>query len=265
MAFHALADYQNHVIGWLQWEQSSLGDGAVVRFPRIWMSSGECRLKWILGTHANWGERWQNLLLTPAQGLEWQYHQHDPSVTHEGTFMVFDNGNNRAVPFEPQVPPTDNASRAVEFAVNADTMTVEQVWSYGDGDADPIYANFVSGAYRLPETGNVFVTFGGVITDPFGEHARTPNLSTHGRGDTYGTSEEGLRNGGEGHRRRRPGKLDGVPKRASARSAPVIGNVQATGAPVLSGQHHHELFVVDDRNDLERHNIVPLATPFGHS
>ena len=33
MAFHALADYQNHVIGWLQWEQSSLGDGAVVRFP----------------------------------------------------------------------------------------------------------------------------------------------------------------------------------------------------------------------------------------
>ena len=43
MAFHALADYQNHVIGWLQWEQSALGDGAVVRFPRIWMSSGECR------------------------------------------------------------------------------------------------------------------------------------------------------------------------------------------------------------------------------
>ena len=44
MAFHALADYQNHVIGWLQWEQSPLGDGAVVRFPRIWMSSGECRV-----------------------------------------------------------------------------------------------------------------------------------------------------------------------------------------------------------------------------
>ena len=45
MAFHALADYHNHVIGWLQWEQSPLGDGAVVRFPRIWMSSGECRLR----------------------------------------------------------------------------------------------------------------------------------------------------------------------------------------------------------------------------
>ena len=27
MASHALADYQNHVIGWLQWEQSPLGVG----------------------------------------------------------------------------------------------------------------------------------------------------------------------------------------------------------------------------------------------
>ena len=49
MAFHALADYQNHVIGWLQWEQSCLGDGAVVRFPRIWMSSGGMSVK-IAGT-----------------------------------------------------------------------------------------------------------------------------------------------------------------------------------------------------------------------
>ncbi len=126
-------------------------------------------LKWILGTHANWGERWRDLLLTPDDGLEWQYHQHDPSVTHEGTFMVFDNGNNRAVPFEPKTPPGKNHSRAVEFAVDPATMAVEQIWSYGDGGEDPIYANFVSGAYRLPDTGNVFVTFGGVITDPDGK------------------------------------------------------------------------------------------------
>ena len=105
-------------------------------------------------------------MLTPRDGLEWQYHQHDPSVTEAGTFMVFDNGNNRAVPFEPQLPPTENASRAVEFAVDAEAKTVEQVWSYGDGGDDPIYSTFVSGAYHLPETGNVFVTFGGVTTDP---------------------------------------------------------------------------------------------------
>ena len=66
MAFHALADYQNHVIGWLQWEQSSLGDGAVVRFPRIWMSSGECRLRQV-----------EDLLV--ERGID---------VCHDGTFLV---------------------------------------------------------------------------------------------------------------------------------------------------------------------------------
>lgn len=145
---------------------------ALVKIDR---ETGE--LRWILGTHANWGERWQNLLLTPGDGLEWQYHQHDPSVTDNGTFMVFDNGNNRAVPFEPRTPPTEIASRAVEFAVDAEAMTVEQVWSYGDTSADPIYSTFVSGAAKLPETGNVFVTFGGVTTDPEGN--RSANMREH--------------------------------------------------------------------------------------
>ncbi len=44
MAFQARADYQNHAIGWLQRGYSSLGGGTVVRFPRIWMASGECRI-----------------------------------------------------------------------------------------------------------------------------------------------------------------------------------------------------------------------------
>jgi len=45
VAFQARADYQNHAIGWLQRGYSSLGGGKVVRFPRIWMASGECRLR----------------------------------------------------------------------------------------------------------------------------------------------------------------------------------------------------------------------------
>ena len=45
VAFQARADYQNHAIGWLHRGYSSLGGGKVVRFPRIWMVYGECRLK----------------------------------------------------------------------------------------------------------------------------------------------------------------------------------------------------------------------------
>jgi hypothetical protein len=39
------ADYQNHALGWLQRGYHSLGGRKVVRFPRIWMSYGECRFK----------------------------------------------------------------------------------------------------------------------------------------------------------------------------------------------------------------------------
>ena len=44
MAFQARADYQNHAIGWLQRGYSPLGAGTVVRYPRIWKASGECRV-----------------------------------------------------------------------------------------------------------------------------------------------------------------------------------------------------------------------------
>jgi hypothetical protein len=45
MAFHALADYLNHVIGWLHREQRQFGDDVGAQFPRVWMSSGEWGLK----------------------------------------------------------------------------------------------------------------------------------------------------------------------------------------------------------------------------
>ncbi len=45
MAFQKRADLQNPAVGWLRKGCRSLGGGTVVRFPRIWMSSGECRFK----------------------------------------------------------------------------------------------------------------------------------------------------------------------------------------------------------------------------
>ena len=48
MAFQARADRQNHAIGLLQRGYSSLGGGTVVRFPRIWMASGECPINGII-------------------------------------------------------------------------------------------------------------------------------------------------------------------------------------------------------------------------
>ncbi len=44
MAFQPRADLQNQAIGWLRKGCRSLGGGTVARFPRFWMTYGECRL-----------------------------------------------------------------------------------------------------------------------------------------------------------------------------------------------------------------------------
>ena len=38
-------DLQNQAVGWLPKGCRSLGRGTVIRFPRIWVSSGKCRIK----------------------------------------------------------------------------------------------------------------------------------------------------------------------------------------------------------------------------
>ena len=127
---------------------------------KISRKSGE--LVWIMGDPGNWKAPWSDLFLTPEAGMEWAYHQHDLSMTKDGGLLLFDNGNNKAVPFETRTPAAQNYSRAVMFKIDADAMTVSQPWCF-DANRDPnYYSMFVSGADQLPETGNVFITFGGI-------------------------------------------------------------------------------------------------------
>ncbi|MCH8917462.1 MAG: aryl-sulfate sulfotransferase [Proteobacteria bacterium] len=145
----------------------------IVKFSR---ATGE--LKWILGSPNNWRAPWAEKLLTPAGPLDWQYHQHDCSVTPAGTVLCFDNGNHRATPFDPKMPEADCYSRAVEFAVDQAAGTVRQVWSYGETPGQRLFGCFQGGAYRLPQTGNTFITYGGIATldgVPSGDNAHGLN------------------------------------------------------------------------------------------
>lgn len=121
-------------------------------------------IKWILGDPGNWQAPWSDKLLKPVGDLAWQYHQHDCSVTPSGTILCFDNGNNRATPFNAKMPGAESYSRIVEFDVDEAAMDVRQVWSYGDGDGEKLYGCYQGGAYRLPRTGNTFMNYGGVCT-----------------------------------------------------------------------------------------------------
>jgi hypothetical protein len=148
---------------------------AVIKFAR---DTGD--LKWILGNPANWGPHWQPYLLTPVGSpFEWQYGQHAPMITPQGTLLVYDDGNYRASPFDAWTPDASNYSRAVEYAIDENTMQVSQVWDYGRTNAEHIYTDRVGNADWLTNSGNVLITYGYVLYDnglPISPTAQTATM-----------------------------------------------------------------------------------------
>jgi hypothetical protein len=145
---------------------------AIVKFSR----TGQ--LKWILGPPENWGPEWQPYLLTPVgTPFEWNYAQHAPILTPQGTLLFYDDGNCRAEPFDPPVPDQDNYSRAAEFGIDETNMEVSQVWEFADTNDDRLYTGALGNAAWLPQTGNVLVDFGyvsyenGAHPDPIATNA----------------------------------------------------------------------------------------------
>jgi hypothetical protein len=134
------------------------------------------QLIWILAPPADWPANFQRYLLAPVgTPFEWCYGQHGPSLTPQGTLLVFDDGEERASPFEPILPDPDNYSRAVEFNIDETNMTVSQAWdSYDSGQSgnDRIYSSIMGNADWLPQQRNVLVTYAwinytnGVLLNP---------------------------------------------------------------------------------------------------
>ncbi len=116
-------------------------------------------IKWILGHHRGWPARLKDKLLTPVGDLMWPAYQHNPRVTHAGTIILFDNrAYNGAMAFEDYPPLEDNFSRAVEYEVDEENMTVKQVWTSGDTQTeDSCFTYAMSDAWRLPITDNRLV------------------------------------------------------------------------------------------------------------
>jgi hypothetical protein len=130
---------------------------AVIKFAR---ATGQ--LKWILGPPANWGPPFQPYLLTPVgEPFEWNYGQHAPELTPQGTLLLHDNGNYRASPFDAWVADATNYTRAVEYSINEDSMEVSQVWEYASTN-ETLYSGALGDAHYLKNTGNVLVHYGNI-------------------------------------------------------------------------------------------------------
>jgi arylsulfate sulfotransferase len=131
-------------------------------------------LVWILADHAGWGADWRPLLLEPRGELLWPADQHAPMYTPQGTVLMFDNGSNRARPFDPPMPVAESFSRAAEYRIDEDNMEVEEVWSYGGPGDEQYYGWRVGDADWMPNTGNVLITYGGLSKDAAGNISDRP-------------------------------------------------------------------------------------------
>jgi hypothetical protein len=68
------------------------------------------------------------------------------------------------------------------LAVDEANGRISQVWSYGDTPGEHVFAGFQGGALRLPQTGNTFITYGGICCAN-GRPATGPDRFDPGKSD----------------------------------------------------------------------------------
>jgi arylsulfate sulfotransferase len=127
---------------------------AVIKVDR---ASGEIR--WIAGEATDWPPALQGRLLRLEKG-RWFYHQHAPSLTPQGTLLVFDNGNFLSRPFTPATPLAETYSRAAEYALDPGRGTAREVWASDAPGPESVITYAMGDADWLPRTGNVLVSYG---------------------------------------------------------------------------------------------------------
>ena len=142
--------------------------------------SWDDKLQWIMSPKKDWGKAGRKgnghetepFLLTAIdeQGNSYPKHVqsgdespekfdfpwglHAPLILPNDNILVFDNGALRNYNFE------NNYSRAVEYFVNEEEMTVKQIWQYGKERGDKTFSLLISDVDYLPNTTNILVTFG---------------------------------------------------------------------------------------------------------
>jgi len=138
------------------------------------------KLKWIMSPKQKWGKSGRKgkgydtkpYLLTAinkegspynkdvqkgiksAEDFDFPWGPHAPYLMPNGNIIVFDNGSFRNYSNE------NKYSRAVEYKVNDNDKTFEQVWEYGKSRGVELFSTIVSDVDLLPKTKNILMTSG---------------------------------------------------------------------------------------------------------
>ncbi len=112
-----------------------------------------------------------------GQDFEWSTGQHAVNILDNGNILLFDNGLMRNFQSEPSY------SRAVEYKIDEEKMTIQQVWQYGKERGLEMYSPITSDVDVLPDTGNRLITVGNIRGGSDSPHAKLIEI-------TYPNNEE---------------------------------------------------------------------------
>lgn len=129
------------------------------------------KLNWIIGDPRLWSEEKQSKYFFKPVGegdFDWPYEQHACLVTDNGDIMCFDNGHYRSKIRSEFLRNRDSFSRGVQYRLNRENMTIEQVWQYGKERGEEFFSSYIGNVEFYGE-GHYLVHSGGI--QYYGEHA----------------------------------------------------------------------------------------------
>lgn len=122
-------------------------------------------IEWIVADPDDWGDL-ADKLLKPVGDTQLPYHQHSPYPAGDGSLLVFDNGNYRARPFEKPLQPKETWTRAVEYRIDEDAGTIEQIWQSEERGPDSVVSIAMGDVQPLAKTNNLLTGFGFLMPHP---------------------------------------------------------------------------------------------------
>jgi hypothetical protein len=120
-------------------------------------------LRWLVAPPDGWAPEYAAARLNADPGMSWTYQQHAPEVDASGTsLLVLDNHGVGVSAWsgEEPVPDALSVSRAVQFAIDPASGTVETTWELTETGSGALFAPVMGDVDRL-ENGNILVLFSG--------------------------------------------------------------------------------------------------------
>lgn len=134
------------------------------------MSYPEGEIEWLFASTEDWPDELEDYLLKATdESLKFPTGAHaimemPDQDNNPDTLDVILFDNNRVIARGDE-DVEEEFSRAAQYRINEVDKTVEEIWSYGEERGTDFYSSIVGDADHLPETDNVLLTSGRILTE----------------------------------------------------------------------------------------------------